>query len=107
MSQLTVEAINALHRMWGVLPSSPLFFDLHGRSPSATWLLVDKNILRRKDALWGLGLPHQLLADQETCSQKLRAHMPIANRVRRTAHTAGTCTFLVEIGCQLHICGPV
>ena len=78
MSQLTEEAINALHRKRGVLPSSPLFFDLHGRSPSATRLLVDKNILRRKDALWGLGLPHHLLADQETCSQKLRAHMPIA-----------------------------
>ena len=74
MLQLTGEAINALHRMSGGLPSSPLLFDLHGGSPSATWLLVDKNILRRKDALGGLGLPHHLLADQETRYQKLRVH---------------------------------
>ena len=77
MSQLTVEAINALHRMPGGLPSSPLLFDFQGGSPSATWLLMEKNILRRKEALWGLGLPHHLLADQETRTQKLRAHIPI------------------------------
>ena len=101
MSQLTGEAIDALHRMPGGLPSSPLLFDLQGGSPSATWLLVDKNIIRWKEALRGLGLAHHMLADQETRTQKLRAHIA-AWYAALITQRAPAFSFVAH----MHICGP-
>ena len=78
MLQLTGEAINALHRIPGRVASSPLLFDLQGGNPLATWLLVKKNILRREQALWKLGLLHNLESDRDFRLYKLKDVIPKA-----------------------------
>ena len=42
------------------------------------WLLVEKNIFRREEVLWKLGLLHNLGADRDFRLHKLKAIIPKA-----------------------------